>query len=314
MRIALLFMLAWLAAAGGVAAGPVDAIVARIDGDPIMLSQVRMAAVESDIPLPALASRRLDEQTFRHALTLLVDDTLLLQQARRDGLRNDPMRTSREIDRMLAELERRLGSSRAMELFLEEQRIGLEQLRELMLEREERRWLATEVVARRVRADAEAVEGFRQRRIEQDQPLEEVRLAHILIRLDGERRDGERGRSLHRLAWELARSAQARPESFAELAAEHSHDRATAAAGGDLGWLDPRGLRSQLGEAAGRLDPGQISEPVWTGEGWHVMRLIGRRDTRDLYYAEQFALERERLVRRLRAEAQIRVYDPRVVR
>jgi len=63
-------------------------------------------------------------------------------------------------------------------------------------------------------------------------------------------------------------------ESFAELAAEHSSDPVSAKQGGDLGWIEPEDMVEAFEDALYALDePGDVSEPVQTQFGWHLIRL-----------------------------------------
>ena len=63
---------------------------------------------------------------------------------------------------------------------------------------------------------------------------------------------------------------------FAELAKLHSQD-ASAPRGGDLGWISPGDTLPEFEEALNALAPGQVSEPVQTQFGWHLIQLIERR-------------------------------------
>lgn len=60
-------------------------------------------------------------------------------------------------------------------------------------------------------------------------------------------------------------------ETFAEVAAEVSIDPGSAQAGGALGQLVPGRFVPEFEEAALALDPGEVSEPVQTQFGWHVI-------------------------------------------
>jgi parvulin-like peptidyl-prolyl isomerase len=57
------------------------------------------------------------------------------------------------------------------------------------------------------------------------------------------------------------------------------------------------------------MEKGKISPPVWGGRGWHILYLLSRRTTDDLLFAHQFALERAELLKTLREEADIQIYD-----
>ncbi|MDD4222992.1 MAG: peptidylprolyl isomerase [Candidatus Cloacimonetes bacterium] len=79
-------------------------------------------------------------------------------------------------------------------------------------------------------------------------------------------------------AWQLYRELQSGAD-FAELAREHSQDPGSAANGGDLGWFG-RGRMVAVFEAAAFNTPiGEISEPLLSNFGWHIIQTRDRRDT-----------------------------------
>ncbi len=67
---------------------------------------------------------------------------------------------------------------------------------------------------------------------------------------------------------------------FAELAQETSADRASAAAGGDLGWFGRGEMAPEFEAAAFNLKIGTISEPVQTNFGYHLIKVTERQDER----------------------------------
>lgn len=64
--------------------------------------------------------------------------------------------------------------------------------------------------------------------------------------------------------------------SFQELAKLHSED-ASAASGGSLGWISPGDTVPEFEHAMNALQPGQVSEPVQSPFGWHLIQVIERR-------------------------------------
>lgn len=66
-------------------------------------------------------------------------------------------------------------------------------------------------------------------------------------------------------------------QDFAELAKLHSDDL-SAARGGDLGWLNPGDTVPQFERTMDSLKPGEVSEPVQSPFGWHLIQVIERRD------------------------------------
>ncbi len=65
-------------------------------------------------------------------------------------------------------------------------------------------------------------------------------------------------------------------EEFAKVAKEVSKD--SGADGGDLGWFTKDKMVPEFAEAAFKLEPGQLSEPVKSQFGWHVIEVEGKRE------------------------------------
>ena len=61
------------------------------------------------------------------------------------------------------------------------------------------------------------------------------------------------------------------PENFAEVAQRESDDRGSSARGGSLGWFGKGMMVKQFEEAAFSMENGQISAPVRTQYGWHIL-------------------------------------------
>ncbi len=65
-------------------------------------------------------------------------------------------------------------------------------------------------------------------------------------------------------------------EDFAKVAQDVSEDPGSASVGGDLGWFGKGQMIAEFETAAYALEPGQVSEPVQSSFGWHIIQLIGR--------------------------------------
>jgi peptidyl-prolyl cis-trans isomerase SurA len=90
---------------------------------------------------------------------------------------------------------------------------------------------------------------------------------------------------------------------FAALARAHSED-ASATKGGDLGWLSPGDTVPEFERAMNALKPGEVSAPVQTPFGWHLIQVLERRN-------EDMSKERQRLAARqtLRARKSDEAYQ-----
>lgn len=126
--------------------------------------------------------------------------------------------------------------------------------------------------AQRTPAPTARQDGFAQ---EGPMMVTQTRARHILVKVD---QGTTRERALDR-AREL-RQRVVMGEDFAEVARRTSED-ASAPQGGDLGWLTPGETVPPFQQAMDTLSPGEVSEPVLTQFGWHVIKVEDRR-TQDM--------------------------------
>ncbi len=87
-------------------------------------------------------------------------------------------------------------------------------------------------------------------------------------------------------------------ESFAELAKRYSED-ATAPQGGDLGWLSPGDTVPAFEEAMDALGDGQVSQPVKSPFGWHLIQVEERRSKNMENEVRRMQARRELMQRRI---------------
>ncbi|HET8596428.1 MAG TPA: peptidylprolyl isomerase [Castellaniella sp.] len=87
-------------------------------------------------------------------------------------------------------------------------------------------------------------------------------------------------------------------ESFAELAKRYSQD-ASAPQGGDLGWLSPGETVPAFEQAMNALQDGQVSEPVKSPFGWHLIQVEGRRTKNMEQEFRRMQARRELMQRRI---------------
>ncbi|AHE97928.1 peptidylprolyl isomerase [Thioalkalivibrio paradoxus] len=142
-----------------------------------------------------------------------------------------------------------------------------------------------------------------------DVAVQQARVRHILISPDqirGDREAEEEARILYQRIQDGA--------SFEDLARAHSDDPGSAGRGGELGWLSPGETVPAFEEAVDRLPVGEVSPPVQSPFGWHIIEVLDRRAvdaTRELIRARAREIlqnrkreeETELWLRRLRDEA-----------
>lgn len=114
-----------------------------------------------------------------------------------------------------------------------------------------------------------------------DAVITQTQVRHILLRNDSKRNTAE---AVAQLA-EFKTRLQAGTADFAGLARDNSQD-GSAKQGGDLGWSRPGVFVPEFEEVVNRLAPGEISDPVVTRFGVHLIQVQGRREAK-LTQAEQ---------------------------
>jgi len=103
-------------------------------------------------------------------------------------------------------------------------------------------------------------------------------------------------------------------EDFAQIAAANSDDKASAADGGSLGWVNPGTMVKEFENAMNNLQPGEVSEPVKTPYGWHIILVEDRRQydnsqefarqqAREALLQQKMGPALENWIRQIKAEA-----------
>jgi len=94
----------------------------------------------------------------------------------------------------------------------------------------------------------------------------EYKISHILVQTEDE-------------AKKVEADLKKKGAKFAAIAKANSKDPGSKDNGGELGWAVPSNFVQPFGDAVLKLSKGQVSAPVQTQYGWHVIKL---EDTRDL--------------------------------
>lgn len=110
---------------------------------------------------------------------------------------------------------------------------------------------------------AEVEKYYNDHKVEFSSP-EKVKAHHILVRID-KRTEAE----AMKVAADIRK--QVTPKNFTELAKKHSEDPGSKDKGGDLGEFERGRMTPEFEQAAFSLNPGEISDPIKTGYGFHIV-------------------------------------------
>jgi len=138
--------------------------------------------------------------------------------------------------------------------------------------------LSGEALQKQIRVDPAEVRKYYETNRRQFEVKESRQAAHIFV--SAEAAAGAEARQKARARAEaLYQQVRKAPGSFAEVAKKSSEDPGSAAAGGDLGYIDPGSMKDvpEFEAALFKLKPGEISAPVESRLGYHVIRLTAVR-------------------------------------
>jgi foldase protein PrsA len=174
--------------------------------------------------------------------------------------------SDQEVEDQIAQIEAESGGEEEFRKALEERAITDAEVDEIV-----RSQLLENKIREEVTADAQPSEAdVRQYFEEHIADFQQVRASHILVKA-----------SQADLAQQLASQLQAakgaaREKLFARLAKQNSTDTASAKDGGDLGLAPPTQYVKPFAAAIGELEEGEVSDPVKTQFGFHVIYLAER--------------------------------------
>ncbi len=224
-------------------------------------NRMKLALLSSNLPDSVEARSRLLPQVLRR----LIDEHLELQEAARLKLSV----STAEIATGLATIEQRNNMQPGMfEPLLKSKGIDPETIRQQI--RSELAW--GQVVRHELRNELHVAEesvDARLAAIKANQGKPEYLVAEIFLAVDNPRHEEEIRTLGERLIEQMRQGAP-----FAALALQFSQ---TGAAGGDLGWVSEGMLDDRLMTALSEMRPGQVTPPLRTADGFHILLLRDRR-------------------------------------
>lgn len=226
--------------------------------------RMRMVTVSSNIQDTPDTRKRIAGQVLRG----LIDEKLQLQEAKKQSI----SATDDEINNALGQLEKQNNmQSGQLEQFLKARGIDRNALVTQLT--------ASIVWAKLVRrkasqsmelSDEEIEENLKRMREHANEP--QTRLAEIFLAVDNPAQEEEVKHLAERLTEQMKQGAR-----FSAVAQQFSQS-ATAAVGGDIGYVRPDQLAPELAKAIGNMKPGELSPPVRTGGGYYLLLVLDRRN------------------------------------
>lgn len=251
----------------------VDAIVAVVNTDVITMKELdeRLSLVEQRMKRQNMQPPP-REVLQKQLLERLIVSRAQMQLARESGIRIDDIM----LDRAIARIAEQNGATvQALRDQLERDGVSFARFREEIREEITLQRLREREVDNRLQITESEVDNFLAANGGQPQAgQQELNIAQILIRVP-------ENASPQQIADRRKRAEQAIEQikagaDFAKVAASFS-DAGDALTGGDLGWRSPSRLPQLFVEATDKLADGQIAPIVRSANGFHVLKLVGRR-------------------------------------
>jgi peptidyl-prolyl cis-trans isomerase SurA len=286
----------------------VDRIVAVVNDDIITLSDVENAARQF---LPQNDTEEKKKNLYKDVLEQLINEQLIQQQVTEAKISV----TEDEVDRAIKDILRQNNITEdELKQAVEGRGMTMGQYREDLKKQLVRLKIVDMKVRSRVVIPDAEVKAEYDRLSGQEKREELVSLRHLFFRWGDSPDPTERQRVLQRA--NEARQRIMSGENFADVAKQVS-EGPTAAQGGDLGEVSRKGLLPELAKALQSLDVGQVSPPIETTNGVHVVKLEARKvkdatpfaEMRNQIYQKLFQQEVERQMKvwvdELRSQAAI---------
>jgi peptidyl-prolyl cis-trans isomerase D len=131
--------------------------------------------------------------------------------------------------------------------------------------------LDVQAVRDRITVSPQDVQNYFEDNAQQFSTPEQVRASHILLKTEGKNEEDVRT-----LAEDIAKKARAGAD-FAALAKQYSEDESNNTTGGDLDYFSRGQMVPEFDAAAFSLEPGEVSDPVKTSFGYHVIKMADKR-------------------------------------
>lgn len=264
MRRTSLFLIVGVFLSLSVSAKIVEMVVAKVNGEIITLSELEneLAQVREQVKkvYPPNEQDNALKIEQKKMLNLLVENKIILQNARKVGIEITPSEINRCLEEAIGNMKKNFPDEKAFEEALLERQTSLAELRRQYKLRIEEELIIQRYVEQEVKSKIEVSQNEIDAYFERQR--EEVRAKHILLKTEEE-------------ALDVLAQIKAGAD-FDKLAKEKSQGP-SAEKGGDLGYFRDGDMVPEFSDAVFQMKKGEVSGPVKTQFGYHIIKLEDRR-------------------------------------
>jgi peptidyl-prolyl cis-trans isomerase SurA len=239
-------------------------------------SRLRMVMLSSNFPDSPETRQRIAGQVLR----TIVDEKLQMQEAKRQNV----TATDDEIKKAISQIEKQNNMQpEQLDAVLKAHGIDRASLVDQLTASIVWAKLVRRLVSQSNVVSEEEIDEA-SKRVKESANEPQSRVAEIFLAVDSPQQEDEMRRLAERLIEQMKHGAR-----FSAVAQQFSQS-ATAAVGGDLGWLRPEQLSPDLAKAVAQMRPGELSPPIRSGAGYYLLLVLDRRTGRSDPNADEAVL------------------------
>lgn len=241
-------------------------VIAVVNGENILksdfdsqVSQVKSALEANGQNFSTDEGKKNLQEMKQKVLDSMIKDVLSLQQAKKENVTLEP----NQLEEAISQLEAYHGGKDALDNYLKQQGMDRKSFEKLLQDQ-----LIINNLEEKLTADVKVTDEEVKKYFDSNQdmfklPSPEIRASHILVATEAE---------ANKLLDEIKAG-----KDFAELAKQYSTDKASKDNGGDLGYFGKGTMDPEFEKAAFALKQGEVSQPVKTQFGYHIIKVTGER-------------------------------------
>jgi peptidyl-prolyl cis-trans isomerase C len=292
-------------------------VVAVVEGEEIKKAELQKA-FDAVLAAQGIPAATLPEAQKLEGYRMILEDMVLekLVQKRAAGIEV----ADAEVTAMVDKIKANFGSEEELQKQIEKSGQTLEKVKaDIRSSLQAQQWLDAQVKGKAEVTEADA-QKFYNHNQDQFQKPEQVRASHILIRVPEEAKPEEVIEKE-----KAAKAAEARAkkgEDFSKLASELSEDPSAKENAGDLNFFAKEQMVPEFSEAAFGMKKGDISAPVRSQFGYHVIKVTDRKGAEKVSFEQAKAQllpflqqqgkqeEIQKVIKDVRAKADVKINLP----
>lgn len=255
---------------------PMDKIVAIVGNEIILQSEVVGHLMMSAMQERRTNARPDDPVLLRRSLDVLINEKLIVTKAIEDSLTASEDEITERMDYQIQAMMQQMGSERRIE---EVYGMSMAKIRRDFRD-EIRKQLLTERLSQQkfaaMKVSSKEVQDFFKQYKDSIPPVPpQFEIYHIVKNVEPSPEAKDKTLALAK----KIRDSLVAGGDFATFARRYSNDPGSAASGGDLGFVERGKFIAEFEKTAYALQIGEISQPVETPFGFHVIQLLDKRET-----------------------------------